>query len=231
MKKHLATYKLLALGFHFPDEKLLSALSDTVLFQKSLREVSLEKLQQEHTRIFSLSVSGGIPPYETEYGHRDIFQKTQKLADIAGFYKAFGMEVSSDAHERIDFIGAELELMYWLSLKEKLAEEKDQPEKAQICRDAAGKFMKDHLGRWALFFGEQIAKKTDLAFYRTLGQRLSEFTTEQCQRLEVNPEKVTSWDPAPPVDELSCDINELEPDQDHTGTCLPSYSKGSAPIE
>ena len=167
-------YKTLSASFSLPEE---------------------ETLQREYLRLFSLSVAGGIPPYETEYGHKDVFFKTQRMADIAGFYRAFGMEIA-DA-ERADFIGAELELMHWLTFKEDKALAEGKKEEAGICRDAAVKFMQDHLGRWAGYFANQIRHNARLPFYRKVGEQLSRFTESECLRLKVEPERVTGWNPEP----------------------------------
>ncbi len=170
------TYKLLSLCFHHPEDP---------------------GLQKEFTRLFSLTVAGGIPPYETEYGHKDIFFKTQRLADIAGFYRAFGFEISDTVQERVDFIGVELEFMYWLTHKEEIAKGQGKSEEASICRDAAAKFLQDHLGRWASYFVDQIAKASQDPFYSRIGRWLGRFVESECRRLGVTPERVTGWNPEP----------------------------------
>ena len=174
MKAWTENYKILSDFFLVPDQ---------------------EDLKKEHTRLFSLTVAGGVPPYETEYGHKDIFFKTQRLADIAGFYRAFGMEIADGG--RIDFIGAELELMHWIALKEKYALEAGKKEQAQICQDAAVKFMLDHLGRWGSYFGDQLTQSARHPFYQSVGRRLSQFIEAECRRLDVQPERVTGWNPEP----------------------------------
>ena len=205
MRNEALNYKFLALGFRYPDESLLLALREAPWSKDSLKEVSLEDLQREHTRIFSLSVAGGVPPYETEYGRREIFRKSQELADIAGFYRAFGLEVSEGAHERIDYIGAELELMHWLALKEDYAEEKGWKEKAELCRKAAKDFLQEHLGRWAPFFGDEIVKVSNLEFYRFLGRELDRFLSSECKRRGAKPDKIHQYVPVVPEGENSCD--------------------------
>lgn len=204
MSEIAETYKILSLCFHNLNEELLASLREADPFRNSLKGVSLTDLKREHTRLFSLSVAGGIPPYETEYGIKNVFMKTQQMADISGFYRAFGMEMSDSAHQRLDFIGAELELMCWLTLKEERAREKALKKEAEICRDAAQKFMSDHLGRWAPFFGEEIAKASQLPFYRRLGQNLSTFVVAECRRLGVEPKKLSGRTPEGPPAEFSC---------------------------
>ena len=70
-----------------------------------------------------------------------------RLADVAGFYKAFGVEVTPGS-ERPDHLAVELEFMHLLAVKEAVAEEQGEAEGAAVCREATVSFLGDHLGRW-----------------------------------------------------------------------------------
>jgi TorA maturation chaperone TorD len=199
------TYKVLALSFNSPTEELVAALRATEFFGAALPEdTDVDALLHEHTRVFSLTVAGGVAPYQLEYGDPGAFSKTQRMADIAGFHKAFGVELT--AQERVDHIGAELELMHWLVRKEQRGAEVGKDEQVQVCRDAVAKFMNDHLGRWAPFFAEQLALAAQHPFYVALGEALGDFIDTECQRLGVEPEVITM--PAVPscCTELGCQL-------------------------
>lgn len=199
------SYRVLAAAFAYPRERLYQALKGVPEFERALRETSIADLQREYLRLFTPTVAGGLPLYETEYGRSEIFLKTQQLADIAGFYRAFGLDLTESSHERVDFIGAELEFMDWLLTKEERAGEKGKDEKVDICRNAAQKFMTDHLGRWAGYFGDRIAQATRHPFYRLLGSWLTQFVESECRRLQAVPKRVTRWTPDPEVlTELEC---------------------------
>lgn len=195
MKAIADSYKLLSICFHYPDASLLDGLKEIEPFRASLKEAALQDLQIEHTRLFSLTVAGGVSPYETEYGEKSIFFKTDRMADIAGFYRGFGMDLTDRVGERCDFIGTELELMYWLVRKEEHARTRHREADAKICRDAQEKFMVEHLGRWAGFFGDTMAHEARHPFYRDVGQWLFSFIESECRRLQVTPERVTGWEP------------------------------------
>ena len=201
MNEIALTYKVLALSFNPPTEELVDALRATEFFGAALQQdADVDSLLREHTRVFSLTVAGGVAPYELEYGDPGAFSKTQRMADIAGFHKAFG--VGLRAQERVDHIGAELELMHWLVLKEARGEEVGKDEQVKVCRDAEAKFMNDHLGRWAPFFARQLAMAAQHPFYSTLGESLGEFISDECKRLGIAPDVITR--PAPP----SCDAGQ-----------------------
>ncbi len=207
MNEIAITYKVLALSFNPPTEELVAALRATGFFGAALPEdTDVESLLSEHTRVFSLTVAGGVAPYQLEYGDPGAFSKTQRMADIAGFHKAFGVELT--APERIDHIGAELEFMHWLVCKEERGTEVGKDEQVQVCRDAATKFMEDHLGRWAPFFAEQLSIAARHPFYQALGAALGDFIEKECKRLGVEPDVITI--PAPPScgAEFGCQLEE-----------------------
>ncbi len=105
----------------------------------------MESLQADHRQIFGLT---GSLMYETELGLPHEFRQSQELADIAGFYRAFGLQTGATVRERPDHLATELEFMYLLTLKEAYADSNSMPEQAEICIDAQHKFLQDHLARW-----------------------------------------------------------------------------------
>ncbi len=107
-------------------------------------------LEREYEIAFEVSGGAERPANETAYAPetpQEGLTKTFQLADIAGFYRAFGVEVEPGT-ERADHIAAELEFMHLLAVKEALAGERAEAENIQICREGAASFLHDHLGRW-----------------------------------------------------------------------------------
>lgn len=88
---------------------------------------------------------GRIAPYECSNTPPSAGGHTPRLADVAGFYRAFGMAVS---HELPDHVVAELEFASVVSLSEAQARENGDVEAAKVCADAARAFLRDHLGTW-----------------------------------------------------------------------------------
>ena len=72
--------------------------------QPTALHVDLSRLASESRQVFSHNLTPDCPPYETQYGSTHIFWQSQQLADIAGFYRAFGLELSKQAHERMFWI-------------------------------------------------------------------------------------------------------------------------------
>lgn len=123
---------------------------------------SLQDLRLEHTRLF---VKGEGLPYETSFDKKRPFGKPHELADIAGFYRAFGLKPNK---EFPDYIVCELEFMSLLCLKESIAEGDGQFEQAEICMDTQRKFINEHLGRWLNSFNKHMGKSARLPVYPAL---------------------------------------------------------------
>ncbi len=155
------------------DNRKKSTLSRS--FQKliiKLDESKIEKIMNEFVDVFGHTLSKQIAPYALEHlKNSDVFFRTQKLADLNGFYKAFGMEVESI--ERADYISTQTEFLSFLLLKELVAERDDFKEEMKVCRDAFQKFQKDHFLDWTGMFAENLAEKVDGKFYPVAGRFLS----------------------------------------------------------
>ena len=131
-----------------------------VRLQDRLRRITQEQFLAENLAIFGHTAAGELRPYEAGYGTNHVFQETHCLADVAGFYRAFGLEPCEAKRERPDHIAVELEFMHALALKEAYALAHDWGEKADICCEAQTGFLRDHLGRWAPSFLKRLAERT-----------------------------------------------------------------------
>lgn len=104
-----------------------------------------EAIERAHTAIFTMTTSETCPTHETAYTAKHLFQVSEQMADVAGFYRAFGVDAQG---ERPDSLGMELEFAYLLALKEAYAIEHHGPAKVALVRKAERAFLHDHLGRW-----------------------------------------------------------------------------------
>lgn len=197
-------YGFLALGFGYPDaarldqlrrqgkrlEKSLATLGETVGLEAARRIITLlaaltlSELLEAHVGCFGHAISKECPPYEAEYGQSHIFQMTQTLADIAGFYRAFGLQTAPNLCERLDHVSVELEFMHFLCLKEGHAVEKRHgAERIAQCREAQAKFLREHLGRWALGFARRVQNEATGCLYERLCELLHAFVIRELAAL------------------------------------------------
>lgn len=106
----------------------------------------------EHTRLFDGPTA--CPVTETAYVRRD---KGHVIADICGFYRAFGVGISEDAGEKADHLAAELEYMAILLVKLAEAHTLGLGDAVEVTRAAFASFAHDHLGEWLPGFCERLA--------------------------------------------------------------------------
>lgn len=160
---------------------------------------------EAYDRLFGFVPQGDCLPYETEYNALTFpVSRSQSLADVAGFYRAFGLESSPDEPERPDHLSLEFEFMARLIEKEWYAREKkgaDSGEKAQICVDAQRRFFQEHLLWWvpgfSILFGQKAMRVTrEPLFYRggalffyNVAQSISLFISDEAGHFQVPPPK------------------------------------------
>ncbi|MBI5854363.1 MAG: molecular chaperone TorD family protein, partial [Nitrospirae bacterium] len=137
------------------------------------------------------------PPYETLFGNDHVFGQSQVMGDIAGFYKAFGVELSRDVHERLDHLSVELEFMHFLAYKESYARCHDGSDKVQIVVDAQKKFVKDHIGRWVPLFAKMLVRKADSGLFKLVADFLNDWMEFEAAYLAVNPQPYSEADYRP----------------------------------
>ena len=156
-----AAYGLIAHGFRYPDVAWFRALSDPsrwrvwpdsfrkndvgihraliavrLLIAEWNAEAAAAQLQSDFSSSFGHSVRGACPPYELEYGLGEIVQRASDLADVSGFYSAFGMELGGAVNERPDHVGVEAEFMAVLCSKEAFGVESSDSELCEVVRSA-----------------------------------------------------------------------------------------------
>ena len=157
----------------------------------------LSDLQAEHRRVFSNVITLDCPPYETLFGNDHVFAQSHVMGDIAGFYKAFGVELSKDIHERLDHLSVEFEFMHFLAYKESFSRCHDGAEKTQIVVDAQKKFVKNHIGRWVPLFCRMLAKKADSGLFKLVADMTAEWMDFEAAYMGVAPQPYTETDYRP----------------------------------
>jgi TorA maturation chaperone TorD len=153
----------------------------------SLRTIARrEPRAVEHRAIFGHVVAHGCPPYETEYGRRHVFGQSQELGDIRGFYEAFGVRPRRGG-ERPDHLACELEFMSLLALKEAISIAGGDEERLTVCREAATRFLGDHLGRWLPALAARIARQSSGSGYAAAAAAAAGLVAHHARELGARP--------------------------------------------
>lgn len=181
--------RFLAVAFAFPNRERISvmdALATSLDLEPELREPRQEILEAQYHRLFSGMER--CSPHETEYGPGRSVRKAMELADIAGFYKAFGLAIDQSDPEMVDHISLEFDFLAYLGFKERYAIIKGWEEKAEICANAYRSFWKDHCGRWVCGFLENLGQSdSGGAFYRALAGLALQVVGSELERLRLEP--------------------------------------------
>jgi putative dimethyl sulfoxide reductase chaperone len=172
-------YRALALAFRHPDAGSAAALAEVASalpaaaagrvpppVLEALGDVetvaagtTVESLEAHYVETFGHVTLPDCPLYETACGAGDPFQQPQGLADLAGFYRAFGLAMAGEARERADHLAVELEFMHYLAYREAYALEHHGEERTAAIRDAERRFLEAHLGRWAPVLARAVAAR------------------------------------------------------------------------
>jgi nitrate reductase assembly molybdenum cofactor insertion protein NarJ len=153
---------------------------------------AVDELRSQYIDIFDRG-SAVNSLYETEYGRGRAMVKGNELADIGGFYKAFGFELGGEGsvHEMLDHVSVEFEFYALLKMKTEYLGRDSDNEGVEIVVDARKKFLKEHLGR---FIGA-IGKRPGIAgsvFYSSLFDCCLKLVEKECALLGVEP-ALTDW--------------------------------------
>lgn len=142
-----------------------------------------------YLEVFGHSISKDCPPYENEYyANNDVTFRSQRLADIAGFYRAFKLDRAAGARDRIDHLSFEAEFVQIVIARQLYATEQGWNDAlAETCRQAQRRFFAEHLGWWLPAFGVRLEARTDSRFYTGLARFVRGFAAAERAMLELPP--------------------------------------------
>jgi len=105
-----------------------------------------------------------MPPYEASFmgdGNNDI----ELIQGVDQLYRANGLVVSNDYHDRPDYIGLEFSFLQYLAEAEAQAWEQGNPELARSHHETARMFLRQHLGAWINSFIAPAMRFAKTGFY------------------------------------------------------------------
>ncbi len=154
-------------------------------YLSNLPEPTQDLITDTYDRLFGHTTRGRVCPYETEFGADHLFLQSQQLADIMGYFMAFGLLPKEDVGERVDHIAVQWEFMEFLSEKEAVASLRDDLDMLEETRKAYRSFLRDHLSRFGRAFARTLETEAPGSLYEMLGRLCLSFLTEECQRLVI----------------------------------------------
>jgi TorA maturation chaperone TorD len=193
-----AVYRVLGTAFAHPSPPALTAVTEAAeraapstdpavaARLRALAAAARDSVADEVARAYVgvLERPTGCSPYEGSYGPAPLLAgKGAVLADVAGFYAAFGM--TPGAAEVEDHIAAELEFMSVLALKEAAALAEGVGEGREVTRAAQVAFLRDHLGRWGASFAEAMRARAPAPYYSRAAELLTAWLAAEVASLDV----------------------------------------------
>ncbi len=166
------------------------------------------ELNAQYENTFGLLVSNACPFYETEYiNSKFSFQRSNSLADISGFYRAFGLTTSKSHPERPDHVVLELEFMaFLLGSQLRAAEEAKDGRALEVCRGAQTRFLTEHLAWWTPAFARLLGRENPDGFYAAVGIFLASLVAAEraTMRIPLEEGEVQPSYVEPPEECASC---------------------------
>jgi putative dimethyl sulfoxide reductase chaperone len=149
---------------------------------------AFDSVHDDYVRAIGHAARGSCPINEIEYGDikADPLFQPHRLADLAAFYRAFGMEPGAESGERQDHLSVELEFMSVLTAQEAgLLGATAGHEAIAVCRDAQRKFLREHLGRWTPAFARRLRRAVGDRALGLLADLALAFIEWECARFGV----------------------------------------------
>jgi len=214
--RRAASFRAMAAGFAYPEEgyaarvrAAFGVLPDSDGEWHTVRQAwdraPDDELRAEYARLFLGTTP--CPPHETAYGDGRRFAGRQtELADLGGFYAAFGLQLSDANPDLPDHLATELEFYSLLLVKAAYALAEGLEAEREITQAAGRSFLECHLGRWVGAFAARLGERGASEPYRELARFLEELVNDECRRLGVTPAPFTSLLPLDevPENELTC---------------------------
>jgi nitrate reductase assembly molybdenum cofactor insertion protein NarJ len=136
---------------------------------------------------------GRVAPYEGSNTVISAGGITPRLADIAGYYRAFGMRVEG---ERPDHVVAELEFLAFALAVESDALERDDQEHLDVIGSAIRSFLRDHAGIWIDAWASRVAAIDELAAWTPLAAAAATLVQAEASSRNVVPARTDAVLPA-----------------------------------
>ena len=136
----------------------------------------------ERTRLFEGDPV--CPINETAYIRRD---KGAILADLSGFYAAFGHRPRADAGEKPDHLLIEIEFVAVLLAMLARAIAADAEERIAVTADALAAFSNDHIGDWIESFCRRLAFAAEGSPFAAAAELLRAAWSSLAGRLALEP--------------------------------------------
>ncbi|MGL5150218.1 MAG: TorD/DmsD family molecular chaperone [Clostridium sp.] len=137
-----------------------------------------EDIDIEYARLFLGPKKVIAPPYESVYRTSTKRLFGENTNEVRNIYKTMGLEINTLGIEPDDFIGFELEFMYYLSYHTvKMIEEENIAAVQRLLKNQYD-FLREHLSCWIAEFTNDIINDTQVEYFKIVADFTNEFVLE-----------------------------------------------------
>ncbi|OEF96486.1 TorD/DmsD family molecular chaperone [Desulfuribacillus alkaliarsenatis] len=196
-----AAFKLLSVCYELPSSEmnkvqlfqgLIQTLelleSDAVEEAKAMKKIADETdnwlpLQIAFSKLFVGPLKLLAAPYGSVYLDKGRQIMAQSTMDVQVFYNKAGIGIDKDKKEIPDHIKVELEAMYVLCFKARVAEQEGDIDEAARFTKLQNEMLVEHLSTWVGEFTNDVEKETPHDFYKHLARVTRTFINEEKARV------------------------------------------------
>lgn len=143
-----------------------------------------QEMKPEYARLFLGPNKLIAPPYESVYRSHNQCVYGKETNHVKQFYINAGMELKEKVKIPEDFIGTELEFMYWMSHRMFQALQNSEDELAIKMAVYQYEFLVQHLLEWVPQFAKDVVEGTTMEYFKVAAAYLEQFLKEDVSFLE-----------------------------------------------
>ena len=157
-------------------------------FFKKVDKRALNKLHKEikveYARLFLGPKHVPAPPFESVYRTKTRHMFGESTVEVRNLYKNAGLKIEAKDNLPDDFIGYELEFMYYLSFEALKALNEGNDEKLCKVLKYQQHFIKEHLNVWVKDFTKDILVDTTMEYFKVVANLTNEFIESDYNNIE-----------------------------------------------
>lgn len=160
-------------------------------FFESLSKEQIESIHKEikpeYARLFLGPKRILAPPYESVYCTKNRQLFGENCINVRRLYEEMGLKIDKIGNIPDDFIGYELEFMYYLAFTTGEAINDNNMDRVDELLNNQYNFIKEHISLWIEKFTNDICENTNMEYFKIVANFTKEFILEDYKSLsELN---------------------------------------------
>ncbi len=173
-----------------------SSATEAAALAEVLARIDAPAWDSARIAAFSAGTAVDCPTFETAYFAAEAHRQPHRMADLAGLYRAFGVE-PAPASGRPDEAAVELEFLAYMLRKEAQAALHGGAPRLRQVQRGLRIFLREHLGRWLPLLAARSRERAAGTIFPVVLHLAERVVSAQASRLGLGPiEPAPGFDPA-----------------------------------